>query len=140
MTGVKVSRVIKILHLIFVDDILIMTKDSLEEWIVIKFPLDLLWCASRLKVNLNKSTFHHFGVHHDFLTHLPSLFHYGVKCLSEGFKYLGFQLKIDSYKVANWKWLLKKYEQRIYHWCNCFLTLGGRYVLLKAMLESQPVY
>jgi hypothetical protein len=62
LTGVKVSRIIKILHLIFVDDILIMTKASLEEWMVIKSLLDLFCCASGLKVNLNKSTFHHSGV------------------------------------------------------------------------------
>jgi hypothetical protein len=59
--------------------------------------------------------------------------------LSVGFKYLGF-FKIDSYKVVDWQWLLKKYEQRICHWCNHFLTLGGRYVLIKVVLESQPVY
>jgi hypothetical protein len=43
---------IKILHLIFVDDVLIMTKDSLEEWLVIKTLLELFCCASGLKVNL----------------------------------------------------------------------------------------
>jgi len=31
LTGIKVSRLIKVLHLLFVDDILIMTKASLEE-------------------------------------------------------------------------------------------------------------
>jgi hypothetical protein len=36
LTGVKVSRIVKILHLFFVDDILIMTKASLEEWKEIK--------------------------------------------------------------------------------------------------------
>ena len=42
--------------------------------------------------------------------------------------------------MVDWKWLLNKYEQIICHWCNCFLTLGGTYVLIKAVLESQPVY
>jgi hypothetical protein len=31
LTGVKVSRIVKFLHLIFVDDVLIMTKASIEE-------------------------------------------------------------------------------------------------------------
>jgi hypothetical protein len=62
LSGVKVSRVIKILHLIFVDDILIMSKASLEEWMVIKSLLELFCCASGLKVNLDKSTFHHSGL------------------------------------------------------------------------------
>jgi hypothetical protein len=44
LTGVKVSRIVKILHLIFVDDILIMTKASLEEWMVIKSIGSFLLC------------------------------------------------------------------------------------------------
>jgi hypothetical protein len=32
LTGVKVSRLIKILNLFFVDDVLIMTRASLQEW------------------------------------------------------------------------------------------------------------
>jgi hypothetical protein len=34
--GVKVSRTLKILHLLFADDVLIMTKGTLEEWIEIR--------------------------------------------------------------------------------------------------------
>jgi hypothetical protein len=40
LTGVKVSCVVKILHLIFVDDVLIMTKASIEEWQLVKLILD----------------------------------------------------------------------------------------------------
>jgi hypothetical protein len=32
LTGVKVSRLVRIIHLLFVDDVLIMTKASLQEW------------------------------------------------------------------------------------------------------------
>jgi hypothetical protein len=32
LIGIKVSRVIKILHLLFVDDVLIMTNGSIQEW------------------------------------------------------------------------------------------------------------
>jgi hypothetical protein len=32
LSGVKVSRLVKILHLFFVDDVLIMTKATLQEW------------------------------------------------------------------------------------------------------------
>jgi hypothetical protein len=62
LIGVKVSKVIKNLHLIFVDDVLIMTKASLKEWLVIKTLMELFCCASRQMVNLNKSTFHHSKV------------------------------------------------------------------------------
>jgi hypothetical protein len=35
---------------------------------------------------------------------------------------------------------LKNSNHRINHWCNRLLSLGGRYVLVKAVLESLPVY
>jgi hypothetical protein len=53
---------------------------------------------------------------------------------------LGYTLKDDRFKAEDWDWLLSKYENRINHWCNRWLTLGGRLVLVKAVLESQPVY
>jgi hypothetical protein len=96
--------------------------------------------ASGLEINAHKSTFHHYGVQQAFLDQLNDLYHFGSTCLSEGFKYLGYFLKLDSYKVADWHWLLMKYEHRICHWCNRFLSLGGRFVLIKVVLESQPVY
>jgi hypothetical protein len=40
MTGVKVSGVVRILHLIFVYDVLIMTKASIIEWLLIKYILE----------------------------------------------------------------------------------------------------
>jgi hypothetical protein len=32
LSGVKVSRIVKILHLFFIDDVLIMSRASLQEW------------------------------------------------------------------------------------------------------------
>jgi hypothetical protein len=36
--------------------------------------------------------------------------------------------------------MLKKVEKKIGHWCNRWLSLGGRYILMKSVLEIQPVY
>ena len=131
---------VRILHLLFVDDVIIMSNASILEWQEIHALLNSFYVASDLEINLDKSMFHHFGVQQDLLSQLTTLFHYGVMRLSTGFKYLGYYLKIDSYKVVDWQWLLKKYEQRICHQCNHFLTLGCIYVLIKAVLESQPIY
>jgi hypothetical protein len=67
LTGIKVSRLINILHLLFVDDVLIMTKASIEEWKEIEKILCVFCGASGLMINLQKSTFHHFGVKHEIL-------------------------------------------------------------------------
>jgi hypothetical protein len=74
LTGVKVSRIVKILHLIFVDDVLIMSKASLDEWKVIKSLLDRFCCASGLKISPLKSTFHFSGIHGVFLEQFKTLF------------------------------------------------------------------
>jgi hypothetical protein len=37
-------------------------------------------------------------------------------------------------------WIVEKFEKRISHWCSRWLSLGGRLVLIKYMLESQPIY
>jgi hypothetical protein len=62
LSGIKVSRFIKILHLLFVDDILIMTKDSIEEWKEISRVLILFCSASGLQINAQKTTFLQYGV------------------------------------------------------------------------------
>jgi hypothetical protein len=55
ITGIKVSRMIKILHLLFVDDILIMTKASSVEWEKIQEILQVFCRASGLIINIQKS-------------------------------------------------------------------------------------
>jgi hypothetical protein len=140
LTGVKVSRLVKILHLFFVDDVLIMTRASLQEWKEIDNILNIFCRATGMLVNLTKSTFHHSGIQGEVLENFKEVFPYNFVDLSEGFRYLGYFLKSRKYKAEDWRWLLAKFEKRIGHWCNRWLSLGGRFVLIKVVLESQPVY
>jgi hypothetical protein len=98
LSGIKVSILIKILHLLFVDDVLIMTKASIEEWKEIERILCVFCGASGLMINVQKSTFHHFGVQHGILESIKGIYHFNFNDLSEGFRYLGFFLKPDNYK------------------------------------------
>jgi hypothetical protein len=62
ISGVKVSRLVNILHLFFVDDVLIMSNVDLNEW---KEILDciLLFCkATGLQVNFSKTMVHYEGL------------------------------------------------------------------------------
>jgi hypothetical protein len=61
LTGIKVSRLIKVLHLLFVDDILIMSRASLAEWEKIQVILHVFCRASGLVINVQKSSFLAFG-------------------------------------------------------------------------------
>jgi len=49
-------------------------------------------------------------------------------------------MKMCRYKTEDWHWLLEKYEKRIRHWCNRWLSIRGRLVLIKVVFESQPMY
>ena len=60
--------------------------------------------------------------------------------MSTGFKYLGYFIKPSGYLVKDWLWLIKKFENRITHWSYKLLSLGGRLVLIKAVLTSIPVF
>jgi hypothetical protein len=60
--------------------------------------------------------------------------------LSSGFKYLGYYLKPGSSKSDDWSWLVAKIEKKIGLWCNKWLSLRGRFILVKAMLESLSVF
>jgi ABC-type antimicrobial peptide transport system ATPase subunit len=63
ISGIKVSRTIKILHLLFADDVLIMTNGTLQEWIEIKEILQNFCSATGLTINWDKSTFHFANLH-----------------------------------------------------------------------------
>ena len=65
---------------------------------------------------------------------------YKMDPLSTHFKYLGYFLKPLGYKINDWNWLIQKYEKRIYLWSHKYLSLGGRLVLVQAVLSNLPVY
>jgi hypothetical protein len=93
LSGVKVSRIIKILHLIFVDDVLIMSKAVVEEWQVIKSILESFCCASGLRISPQKSTFHYNGIHEDSLAVYRRLFDYNFVDLVCGISVSGISFK-----------------------------------------------
>jgi hypothetical protein len=140
ISGIKVSRTLKILHLLFVDDVLIMTKGTPQEWIEIKEILHNFCSATGLTINWDKSIFHFANIQPALLDQIKGIFPHTFSPLSSGLNYLGYHLKSDSYKPSDWNWLLAKVEKRTGHWCTRWLSLGGRFTLIKAVLEGQAVY
>jgi hypothetical protein len=62
-------------------------------------------------------------------------FSYNFIDLSEGFKYLGYFVKDDSYKASDWTWLVANFKKIIGQWCKKWLSLGGHFTLIKSILE-----
>jgi hypothetical protein len=100
-----------------------------------------LFCkASGLQVNSSKTTVHYEGLTDTELIPFKTVLPYTFSALNTGFKYLGIHLKTGPQRAADWSWLLTKIGKKIKNWCYRWLSLGGRYVLLKSVLESQSVY
>jgi hypothetical protein len=89
---------------------------------------------------LFKVYLYYVGVHGETLENLKDIFPHNFEELVKGFRYLGYFLNADAYKYVDWRWLLSNIEERIGMWCNIWLSLGGRYTLVKSILESQPLY
>jgi hypothetical protein len=74
LTGVKVSRIVNNLHLFFIDDVLIMTNDSLQEWKEIKDMLITFFSDLGLMINWTKSNCHYARLQEKSLELLKELF------------------------------------------------------------------
>lgn len=117
-----------------------MKKYSLEEWYMIKSYLYLFFCASSLKFIPQKSTFHFSGIQGENLEKYKEVFSYNFVEFIEGFRYLGYYIKVDKNAFEYSRWLIIKFENRVKHWCNHWLTLDGWCTLAKEVLETQSVY
>ena len=101
LSSIKVSCLLKILHLLFVEDILLMNFGAIAEWIEICRILNLFCNAYGLQINPYKTTFLHYGITPSVLDSLKYYFPYNHRDLVEGFRYLGFYLKFNRLKAAD---------------------------------------
>jgi hypothetical protein len=44
------------------------------------------------------------------------------------------------WRASDWDWLIAKLLKKVGLWCNHWLSLGGRYILVKVVLEAQPTF
>jgi ribonuclease HI len=124
----------------FVDDVLILSKADPEEWQILLEVLQHFGAVSGLSINLSKSSVHYWGITDSELLHLKASIPLTFKHLSEGFIYLGFRMKMGRSSPGDWAWLVDIFVKKIGFWCNKWLSLGGRLILVKSVLESLAVY
>jgi hypothetical protein len=93
-----------------------------------------------MEFNSQKSSFLEAGWEDVEMNVLKELLPFDVKPLDTGFKYLGFYIKPNCYTRGDWSWLEKSFEKRLLRWNHRWLTLGGRMVPVKELLESIYVY
>jgi hypothetical protein len=123
-----------------VDDVLIMSKENLQEWRDTVFIINVFCKSSSLMINPTKTMVHFEGLLDTEILPFKDFLPYNFSDLSIGFHYLGYYLKTRSHRAAYWEWLVNKILKKITLWCYRWLSLGGRYILVKIVLEGQLVY
>ena len=138
--GINISPLLALTHLLFVDDVILLGSGALSEWMAFDVILSTFCKASGMYISLEKSCFLYNNLDVDVGTDIAQLLPYKMDPITSGFKYLGYQLKPLGYKSNDWLWLIQKFECRILHWSHKLLSLGGRLILVQAVLTSVPVY
>jgi hypothetical protein len=73
ISGIKVTKHLKIIHLMFVDDVLVMSKADPVEWRLILDILQAYCYVLGLCINSSKTTVHYWGLEDLELNQLKSI-------------------------------------------------------------------
>ena len=107
--GIKVSETEELSHILFVDDVLMMEECSIENIIESEQTLEL-YKATRMHINVEKTILSENYILETVKNKLEAKVPYILKPQTEGFKYLGFNLKPSAYSFKDCKWLYKRWR------------------------------
>lgn len=74
------------------------------------------------------------------IDHIAGNFGVTITPLQNEIHYLGYNIKPCNYRNQDWRWLIDKYKQKLMKWTHKFLSLGGKYILVQAVLQQIYVY
>ena len=111
--GIKFATETVITHLFFVDDVLILDIGKFKDWMYFQYILTIFFLASGMDVNCHKSCFLAQNIDSSLEQRMQATFNIQFVSINEGMKYMGFYIKPNNYRVADWKWLIQKVEKRI---------------------------
>ncbi|GAU36760.1 hypothetical protein TSUD_213250 [Trifolium subterraneum] len=125
-------------HLQYADDTLCIGEASVENLWALKAILRGFELASGLKVNFWKSGLIGVNVSSMFMM-MASTF---LNCLlgSLPFKYLGLPIGANPKSGSTWEPLLDHLKKRLFSWRNKHISLGGRIVMINAVLNAIPIF
>ncbi|MCI04104.1 LINE-1 reverse transcriptase like, partial [Trifolium medium] len=122
----------------YADDTLCIGEATVENLWALKAVLRGFEMASGLKVNFWKSCLVGVNVSNDFL-HMASEF-LNCRLGQTPFKYLGLPVGANPHLFSTWVPMLEVLKRRLGFWGNKYISLGGRVVLINAVLSSIPIF
>ncbi|KAJ0768031.1 putative RNA-directed DNA polymerase [Helianthus annuus] len=125
-------------HLLYADDAMVM-----GEWTQANFRSlrRLLWVfrlCSGLRININKSML--YGIGKPIMEVQDKATWLGCRYGEVPFKYLGILVGGNMSRINSWDPVIQVFKKRLSLWKARTLSMGGRLVLVKSVLESIPTY
>jgi hypothetical protein len=132
------SLSVVISHLQYADDTLCIGEASVENLWALKGILRGFEMASGLKVNFWKSCLMGVNVSLAFLESACNF----LNCRSGSipFKYLGLPIGANPKSESTWEPLVNHLRAKLFSWRNKHISLGGRIVMLNAVLNAIPIF
>lgn len=125
-------------HLQFADDIILFINDDQSSICGVKRILQCFQLLSGMKINFAKSQLIGPHVPDAVLSRKAEIL--GCMLGATPFKYLGAMIGASPSSVAFWNPLVDKVRRKIENYDASNISIAGRLVLLKAAIDSVPVY
>ncbi|XP_045809691.1 uncharacterized protein LOC123904036 [Trifolium pratense] len=132
------SEPIVIYHLQYADDTLCIGETSVENLWTLKAILRGFELTSGLKVNFWKSGLIGINVPSAFLSMACTFLNCRLDSIP--FKYLGLPIGANPKSLSTWDPLVEHLRNRLCSWRNKHISLGGRVVMINAVLNAIPVF
>ena len=96
--GIKISPLLSLTHLLFVDDVILLGSGTLSEWMAFDVILSTFCKASGMCISMEKYSFLFSNLDVDVGADIARFMPYKMDPITIGFKYLGYHLKPFGYK------------------------------------------
>ncbi|GKC54223.1 putative RNA-directed DNA polymerase, eukaryota, reverse transcriptase zinc-binding domain protein [Tanacetum coccineum] len=138
-TGASIGRDnMRVSHLMYADDVMFFGEWS---WVNAQNLISMLHCFflfSGLKINIDKSSVLGVGVSVEENAHMARIIGCGVSNLP--FKYLGIPVGCNMSRCVHWNAVIQSFTSKLSSWKARLLSVGGRLLLIKAVLGNLPTY
>jgi hypothetical protein len=122
----------------YADDTLCIGEVTVDNLWTLKAVLTGFEMASGLKVNSWKSSLIGINVTNEFMEMAATFLNCRVGRVP--FRYLGLPVGANPRLMTTWQPMLEVIRNRIWSWGHKFLSFGGRFVLLNAVLNAVPIF
>ncbi|GKF08400.1 putative RNA-directed DNA polymerase, eukaryota, reverse transcriptase zinc-binding domain protein, partial [Tanacetum coccineum] len=125
---------INLSHFFFADDVIILSDWDTHDLQQTTSILNSFYCASGLKTNISKSNLFGIRVTKEDLHTMASVT--GCQASSFPITYLSLPIGKSMHFLLSWNTLIDKFNSKLSKWKASFISIGGRYTLIKSVFGS----